>query len=104
MLKKHPVLKFSATRPLVANKTPYKWWCRVCCTELSLMSRGPFELISHYRSDSHLIKEQRMRMEIPGMPLFDKNGKEILGIALQDAKKAEKDTHPIAPSQIHVTR
>ena len=97
MLKKHPVLKFSATGPLDADKTPYKWWCRVCRTELSLMSRGPLELISHYRTDSHLVKEHRMRMEIPGMPLFDKDEKEILGIALQDAKRVAKDTHPIAP-------
>ena len=97
MLKKHPVLKFSATGPLDAEKTPYKWWCRVCRTELSLMSRGPLELISHYRSDTHLTKEHRIRMEIPGTPLFDKDGKEILGIALQEAKKVAKDTHPIAP-------
>ena len=81
-MKTHPVLKISATGPLDADETPYKWWCRVCRTELSLMSRGPLELFSHYRSDSHLIKEHRMRMEIPGMPLFDRDGKEILGIAL----------------------
>ena len=42
MLKKHPILKFSATGPLDANKSPYKWWCRVCRTELPLMSRGTF--------------------------------------------------------------
>ena len=97
MLKKHPILKFSATGPLDADKTPYKWWCRVCRTELSLMSRGPLELISHYRTDSHLIKEHRIRMEVPGTPLFDKEGKEIQGVALPEAKKVAKDTHPIAP-------
>ena len=97
MLRKHPVLKFFATGPLDAEKTPYKWWCRVCRTELSLMSRGPLELISHYRSDAHLTKEHRIRMEIPGTPLFDKDGKEILGIALQEAKKVARDSHPIAP-------
>ena len=61
------------------------------------MSRGPLELISHYRSDTHLRKEHRIRMEIPGTPLFDKYGKEILGIALQEAKKVARDSHPIAP-------
>ena len=96
-LKKHPVLQFSATGPLDADKTPYRWWCRVCRVELSLMSREPLELVSHYRTDSHLIKEHRIRMEITGMPLFDKDCKEILGTALQNAKKAAKDTYPIAP-------
>ena len=61
------------------------------------MSRGPLEVVSHYRTDSHLIKEHRIRMEITGMPLFDKDCKEILGTALQNAKRAAKDTYPIAP-------
>ena len=97
MLKKPPILKFSATGPLDAEVNPYKWWCRVCTTELSLMSRGSLELLSHYRSDSHLIKEHRIRMEIPGTTLYDKEGRELLGIALQEAKKTARETHPFAP-------
>ena len=61
------------------------------------MSRGCLELISHYRSDSHLIRGHRIRMEIPGMPLFDRDEKELLGVALQDAKKKAKDNYPIPP-------
>ena len=91
MFKRHPVLKFSATGPLDPDRTPYKWWCRVCRVELSLMSRGSLELMWHYRSDSHLIKEHRIRMEIPGMPLYDKEEREILGTALQEAKKKAKE-------------
>ena len=56
MLRKHPVLKFSATRPVNRDKTPYKWSCRVCRIELSLMSREVLELMAHYKTDSHLIK------------------------------------------------
>ena len=97
MFKKHPVLKFSATGPLDRDKTPYKWWCRVCKTELSLMSRGSLELVSHYRSESHLVKEHRIRMEVPGMALFDRDERELLGLSLQEAKKKAKDTYPIAP-------
>ena len=97
MFRKHPVLKFSATGPLDRDKTPYKWWCRVCKTELFLMSRGSLELMSHYRSESHLVKEHRIRMEVPGMTLFDKDEKELLGLSLQEAKKKAKDTYPIAP-------
>ena len=97
MLKKHPVLKFSATGPLDKSKSPHKWWCRVCKVELSLMSRGSHELISHYRSEAHLIKEHRIRMEVPGMSLYDKDQTELLGVALQEAKRKAKDTYPIAP-------
>ena len=97
MFKRHPVLKFSATGPLDKDKSPYKWWCRVCRVELSLMSRGSLELISHYSTDSHLVREHRIRMEVPGMPLFDKDEKEILGTSLQDAKKKARDSYPIPP-------
>ena len=61
------------------------------------MSRGSLELVSHYRSDTHLNKEHRIRVKIPGTPLRDKSEREILGMALQEAKKVAKDTHPVAP-------
>ena len=97
MLKKHPILKFSATGPLDTETSPHKWWCRVCKVELSLMSRGSLEMLSHYRSDSHLIKEHRIRMDIPGTPIYDRDGKELLVISLQEAKKRARETYPIAP-------
>ena len=97
MMRKHPVLKFFATGPLDRHKNPYKWWCRVCRVELSLMSRGVLELLSHYRTESHLIKEHRIRLEIPGMPLFDRYENELAGLPLQEAKRIAKETHPITP-------
>ena len=97
MLRKHPVLKFSANGPIDKDKSPYKWWCRVCKVELPLMSRGSLELISHYRSEAHLIKEHRIRMEVPGMSLYDKDQTELLNVALQEAKRKAKDTYPIVP-------
>ena len=97
MLKKHPVLQFSATRLLDADKSPHKWWCRVCKVELSSMIRGVLELLSHYRTDTHLVKEHRIRMEVPGMSLYNKNEKELLGIALQTAKRVAKETRPVVP-------
>ena len=97
MLKKHPVLKFSATGPIDKVKSPYKWWCRGCRVELSLMNRGTLELLSHYRSETHLVKEHRIRMEIPGMALYDREEREILGVSLQEAKRKAKNTYPIVP-------
>ena len=44
MFKRHPILKLSATCPLDSDRSLYKWWCRVCRVELSLMSRGSLEL------------------------------------------------------------
>ena len=103
MLRKHPVLKFFATGPIDRNKTPYKWWCRVCRVELSLMSRGVLELLSHFKTDSHLVKEHRIRLEIPGRSLYDKFEKELTGNALLAARRTAKETYPIAP-QLDVCR
>ena len=99
MLRKHPVLKFFATGPIDREKTPYKWWCRVCRVELSLMSRGPLELLSHYKTETHLLKKHRIRIETPGLPLYDRDEVELQGIALQEAKQSAKDMHPIAPQR-----
>ena len=97
MLRKHPVLQFSATGPIDREMSPYKWWCRVCRVELSLMSRGVLELLSHYRTEGHLVKEHRIRLETPGAPLFDQHENELLGIALQEAKRIAKEMYPISP-------
>ena len=86
-MRKHRVLKCFATGPIDRHETPYKWWGRVCRVELSLMSRGVLELLSHFRTDSHLIKKHRIRSEIPRMPLYDRHEKVLAGIALQEAKR-----------------
>ena len=38
------------------------------------MTKGPLEILSHYRTNAHLelVKEHRIRMETPGVPLYDK--------------------------------
>ena len=103
ILRKHPVLKFFATGPMERSKTPYKWWCQVCRVELSLMSRGALELLSHFKTDAHLVKEHRIRLETPGYPLFDRSEKELVGSALKEATRIAKETYPIAP-QLDVCR
>ena len=98
MLKKHPVVQYFATGPLDRSKNPYKLWCRVCRIELSLMSRGALELLSHFRTETHLLKEHRIRLETPRLPLFDQNENELHGVGLQEAKRRARESHPIAPN------
>ena len=97
MLRKQPVLQFSATGPIDRAKSPYKSWCRVCRVELSLMSRGVLEVLSHYKTEEHLVKEHRIRLETPGTPIFDQYENELLGIALQEAKMIAREMYPIPP-------
>ena len=40
MYHKYPILKFFVTQPSDADRYPYKYRCRVCLVELSLMTKG----------------------------------------------------------------
>ena len=60
------------------------------------MSRGVLELVSHHRTETHLLKEHRIRMDITGMHLFDREEKELQGVLLSEAKRKAKNTYPIA--------
>ena len=69
MYHKYPILKYFVTAPTDAARYPHKYRCRVCLVELSLMTKGPLEVLGHYRTDAHLVKEHRIGMETPGLPL-----------------------------------
>ena len=61
------------------------------------MTKGAVEIMTHYRSESHLVREHRIRLETPGLPLFDKHERELLGSELQQAIEVARRRHPIAP-------
>ena len=61
------------------------------------MSRGVLELLSHNKTEAHLTKERRIRLETPGLPLFDQEENELRGIGLQEGKRRVGEAHPIAP-------
>ena len=94
MYHKYPILKFFVTALADAARYPYKYRCRVCLVELSLMTKGPIEILHHYRTDAHIVKEHRIRMETPGLPLYDKNCDEITGMALKYAKERTRKEYP----------
>ena len=97
MYHKYPILKFFVTAPADAARYPYKYRCRVCLVERSLMTKGPIEILHHYRTDAHLVKDHRIRMETQGLPLFDQNCDEITGMALKYAKERARREYTIAP-------
>ena len=97
MYDKYPILRFFAAAPSDAAGNPNKYRCRVCMVELSLKTKGPLEMLRHYRTDAHLVREHRFRMETPGLALFDKQCVELTGMALKYAKERAKREYPIAP-------
>ena len=98
MFRKHPVFNFFVTAPVDAEANPHKWRCRVCSIELSLKTKGALEILSHYRTEAHLVREHRLRMETPGLPLYGKNDQELVGPSLDEAREKAEMTYPIAPT------
>ena len=88
---------FFATAPSDAARHPNKYRCRVCMVELSVKTKGPLEMLRHYRTDAYLVREHRIRMETPGLALFDKQCIELSGMALKYAKERAKREYSIAP-------
>ena len=61
------------------------------------MTKGPIEILHHYRTDAHLVKAHRIRMETTGLPLNDKNCNEVTSMALKYGKDRAKWEYFIAP-------
>ena len=97
MYKKHPIFKFFVTAPVDSINNPHKWRCRVCLIELSLKTKGSLEILSHYKTDAHLVREHRIRMETPGLPLYGKDEIELVGTPLAEARERAELEIPIAP-------
>ena len=62
-----------------------------------LDDKEPLEILGHYRTDAHLVEEYRIKMETPGLPLYDKHCNELTGMALKYAKDWAKREFPVAP-------
>ena len=62
-----------------------------------MKTKGSLEILSHYRPDAHLVRENRIRMETPGMPLYGKNELELTGADLAAAREKAELEIPIAP-------
>ena len=45
----------------------------------------------------HYPKVHRIRLETPGLRLFDQEKNELRGIGLQEAKRRAREAHPIVP-------
>ena len=47
----------------------------------------------HFKTDAHLIEDHRIRLETPGLPLFDRTERELIGNALKEATRVAKEIH-----------
>ena len=73
--------------PQTPCQNPHKRRCRVCHIELSLETKSSLEILSHCRTDPHLVRENRFCIETPVLPSFGRDDVELVRIALDEARE-----------------
>ena len=62
------------------------------------MTKVPSEILGHYRTDAYLVKEHRIRIETPGLPMYDKQCTELTGMSLKYNKERVNREYPVVPN------
>ena len=94
--------KIFVTGSLDPAHKKYKFYCRICKSNVSIYSKGAKEIIRHYQSESHLRKDQLWRYtylkkvdEVTGIETHQVRGKNgVILTPLELEKKAPIQTCP----------
>ena len=68
------VVQFFVTDPTDAAGKPSHFYCRICRKDVSVLLRGPHEILRHYQGVKHFARDQRLRLETPGWRVLDFEG------------------------------
>ena len=66
--------RFFVTGPTDASGKPSHFYCRLCRKEVSVLTHGLHEILSHYQGTKHFPRDQRLRLETPGCRVLDFEG------------------------------
>ena len=105
MPNRHPIIQLFATRPADRQKDPNPWFCRLCRVHLSLTTRGYRATFCHFQTWEHLLKDQRYRFWNPGLTVYSKSGRPLIGVELELAKKSflsVAEVPQLAPKNLRV--
>ena len=66
--------QFSVTAPTNAANELSEFHCRECRKDVSVLTRGGYEIIRHFQGHRHFARDQRLRLETPGWRVLDSDG------------------------------
>ena len=66
--------QFFVTGATDAAGKPSPFFCRVCRKDVSVLTHGPHEILRHYQGVKHFARDQRLRLETPGLRVLDFEG------------------------------
>ena len=59
------------------SKHPGSFRCRICRRDISLETKGRYEILRHFQGSKHFVRDQRLRLETPGMRVLDRRGRPL---------------------------
>ena len=59
------------------SKHPVSFRCRICRRDISLETKGRYEILRHFQGSKHFVRDQRLRLETPGMRVLDRRGRPL---------------------------
>ena len=83
MLELAPFAKVFATGPEDPLENKYCFYCMLCRRNISMRTRGLFELKRHFQSDCHLRADQRFREKYCPGKVRGRNGRVLYGSKLE---------------------
>ena len=79
--------RFFLTRPSDVAKMPSHFSCRVCRKNVSVLTHGHHEVLRHFQGSRHFARDQRLRLETPGLRVLDFHGNPLSEDELERQRK-----------------
>ena len=66
---------------------PSHFYCRICRTDVSVLTHGPHEVLRLFQVVKHFARDQRLRLETPGWRVLDFEGNPLIESELEHRKE-----------------
>ena len=66
--------RFFMTGPTDVATKHSRFYCRICCKDVSVLTHGHHEILRHFQGSKHFPRDQRLRLETPGWEVLDYEG------------------------------
>ena len=87
MLELAPFAKFFATEPEILLKNWHCFFCMICRKNVSMKSRGLYEMKQHFQREHHLRTDQRFRAPYHPLKVRGSDGRTFYGSKLEAHKR-----------------
>ena len=80
--------QFFVTGATDAAGKPRHFYCRICRTDVSVLTHGPHEVLRHFHGVKHFARDQRLRLQTPGWRALDFEGNPFIERELERRRES----------------